>query len=101
MARRTTISRATLVVLALAWVLPREAIAQAPPYLLQWGTPGSGNGQFKGPSGIAVDAGHNVYVVDRENQRIQKFTSSGVYLAQWGHFGSGDGEFQFPFGVAV
>ena len=55
----------------------------------RWGTAGSGNGQFKLPLGIAVDAAGNVYVADAGNDRIQKFTSDGVFLNAWGTFGSG------------
>ncbi|MEZ4705573.1 MAG: choice-of-anchor Q domain-containing protein [Caldilineaceae bacterium] len=70
-------------------------------YLFQWGSPGSGDGQFADPYGVALDAAGNVYVVDSGNSRIQKFDSNGAYLAQWGSFGSGDGQFSRPVGVAV
>jgi len=36
-------------------------------------------GSFYGPSGKAVDAKGNVYVVDTYNQRIQKFNSSALF----------------------
>src|SRR5580765_5950819 len=52
-------------------------------YLTQWGSFGSGNGQFEYPEGVATDAAGNVYVVDQVNLRIQKFTSAGAYLTQW------------------
>jgi DNA-binding beta-propeller fold protein YncE len=60
--------------LALAMILPAVVVAQPPTYLLQWGTFGSGVGQFLYPSGVAVDASGNVYVSDVNNNRIQKFT---------------------------
>src|SRR2546423_1298308 len=65
-------------------------------YLTQWGSYGSGNGQFYDLSGVAVDSGGNVYVADSYNHRIQKFTSAGGYLTQWGTPGPGDGQFQYP-----
>jgi hypothetical protein len=43
-------------------------------YITQWGSFGTGNGQFKIPYGIAVDASGNVYVADTVNNRIQKFS---------------------------
>ena len=38
-----------------------------------WGTYGSGDGQFHGPYGVAVDAWGNVYVVDYYNNRVEVF----------------------------
>jgi DNA-binding beta-propeller fold protein YncE len=51
--------------------------------LLSWGEPGDGPGQFHLPHGIAVDRQGTVYVADRENSRIQLFTSEGEYLTEW------------------
>ncbi len=60
----------------------------------QFGTAGSGDGQFNLPMGVAVDsAGGDVYVVDRGNDRVEKFTSSGIYLSQFGSNGTGNGQF--------
>ena len=70
-------------------------------YLLQWGSPGTGNGQLNGPYGIAIDDSDNVYVADRFNNRIQKFTSSGSYLLQWGTSGTGTGQFNGPGSIAT
>src|SRR6185369_13103021 len=62
-----------LALLASNAALTDRAAAQAPPYLTQWGTFGSGDGQFNYPQGVAVDATGNVYVADSRNDRIQKF----------------------------
>jgi len=42
-------------------------------YLTQWGSQGSGDGQFYYPNSVAIDAAGNVYVSEQENNRIQKF----------------------------
>ncbi len=75
--------------------------AENPPeFLLKWGSQGSASGQFSGPLDVACDSQGNVYVADRENDRIQKFTADGAFLMKWGSSGSGDGQFSFPTGVA-
>ncbi len=66
-----------------------------------WGSSGSGNGQFDGLFGVAVDSAGDVYVADTFNNRIQKFTSAGAYVTQWGSFGSGNGQFNDPQGIAL
>jgi hypothetical protein len=77
------------------------------PFILKWGSSGEGNGQFANPRGVAVDSSGNVYVADENNNRIQKFTSSGTFMDKWGanggngSWGSGNGEFNMPWGVAV
>lgn len=42
-------------------------------YLSQFGTAGSGDGQFRGPRFLATDARGDLYVADTSNNRIQKF----------------------------
>jgi DNA-binding beta-propeller fold protein YncE len=39
----------------------------------QWGTEGSGDGEFNWPQGVAVASDGSVYVSDSKNNRIQKF----------------------------
>src|SRR5256885_15249334 len=87
--------------LVFAGIRPVVARAQAPTFITAWGTYGSGNGQLYNPYDVAVDASGNVYVVDTNNHRIQKFTSNGAYLSKWGTLGSGSGQFHTPSGVAV
>jgi tripartite motif-containing protein 71 len=82
-------------------LIPAAASAQTPVYITQWGTNGTGDGQFDFPYGVAVDASGNVYVADYYNNRIQKFTSSGTFLTKWGPLDGGDGQFDYPQYVAV
>lgn len=70
-------------------------------YVSQWGSLGSGNGQFNNSATVAVDNAGFVYISDRSNSRIQKFTSDGTYVTQWGGYGTGDGQFNMTSGVAV
>ena len=50
--------------------------------LRQWGTQGEGPGQLNLPHGIAIDKDQIIYVADRENGRIQRFTREGKYLSE-------------------
>jgi len=86
-----------IVIVALAAGIGVPACAGfAPTYVAQWGLPGTGNGQFKWPCGIAIDTNGNVYVADTNNNRIQEFTSTGTYVTQWGNGGTGNGQFASP-----
>ncbi|MBU0702061.1 SMP-30/gluconolactonase/LRE family protein, partial [bacterium] len=53
------------------------------------------------PLEIAVDSSGDVYVADSNNNRIQKFDSSGGFITTWGSKGNGEGQFNYPSGVAV
>ena len=54
-----------------------------------WGQPGSGPGAFETVHGVFIDpADDTVYVVDRFNDRIQRFALDGTYLDEWGGFRS-------------
>lgn len=52
-------------------------------YLFEWGKKGSKEGEFNIPHGIALDSLSNVYVADRENNRIQVFDSNGKFIRQF------------------
>jgi sugar lactone lactonase YvrE len=67
----------------------------------QAGLAGSGNGQFHGSQGVAVDGSGNVFISDLGNNRIQKFDNSGKFRTAWGSPGSSDGQFNGPSEVAV
>jgi DNA-binding beta-propeller fold protein YncE len=51
--------------------------------LSSWGEPGVAPGQFHVPHGIAIDSKGVVYVADRENSRIQRFTLEGEFIDEW------------------
>ncbi len=70
-------------------------------YLAQWGSTGTGNGQFNQPDGLAMDASGDVYVVDTGNSRIEKFDPNGAFLAKFGSYGAGNGQFNRPYSVAL
>ena len=68
----------------------------------QWGSQGSGQGQFIYPAAVASDPNGNVYVTEFEGHRIQKFDSKGAYLSQLGQGkGAGNAQFTNPQGIAL
>jgi serine/threonine protein kinase/sugar lactone lactonase YvrE len=70
--------------------------------LRSWGgTRGYGPGQFSSPSGVAVDARGNVYVIDAGAAQVQVFTARGKLIANWGRHGTDPGNFQEPTGIAL
>ena len=52
-------------------------------YLMEWGEPGAGPGQFDLVHGLAIDRDRRVYVADRRNNRIQIFTEDGEFIEEW------------------
>ena len=74
----------------------------APALAPSFGAPGTAEGQFNLPQGIAVDpAGdHDVFVADDRNHRVQRFTAAGAFEDAVGSFGSGGAQFQNPYDAA-
>ncbi|OWY62298.1 hypothetical protein B7486_59185, partial [cyanobacterium TDX16] len=72
-----------------------------PLYVLQWGSGGDLDSQFSTPTGVATAPNGDVYVADRDNDRVQRFSDVGVYELQFGSMGSGNGQFRDPYGIAV
>lgn len=70
-------------------------------YLSQFGSSGSGNGQFNGPEEISQAANGNIYIADRYNSRVQVFDRDGNYLSTIGSNGFGDGQFGQVVGVDI
>ena len=75
-----------------AWAVPVRAYG--PVFLLQFGSYGTGPGQFLHTSCLTVTAFGEVYLADGRNNRVQRFSSTGTFLSQWG-LPAG------PYGVAV
>jgi subtilisin family serine protease/sugar lactone lactonase YvrE len=67
--------------------------------LTEFGSFGTGVGQFSYPTGIAVDFAGNVWVA--AGDRVQKFDAEGKYLTKFGSAGSGNGQFSLLDGIAV
>jgi tripartite motif-containing protein 71 len=58
----------------------------------QFGSYGTGAGMFVEPNGIAVDQqSGDVYVVDSNNERVDRFTGQGRFVLAWG-WGVADGK---------
>jgi DNA-binding beta-propeller fold protein YncE len=91
---------AGLAVLVALLVLSASSSAAGFDFLTQWGSQGAGDGQFQLPEGIVTDGAGDVYVVDRTNERVQKFDSAGNFITKWGSSGTGDGQFSGAFGIA-
>jgi peptidylamidoglycolate lyase len=51
--------------------------------LHEWGSKGTGEGQFSNPHGLAFGPGGDIFVADRENSRIQIFDRGGSFKRQW------------------
>jgi YD repeat-containing protein len=73
----------------------------SPAYAAAFGVIGASNGQLKAPAGVAVNSNGDLWVVDKGNNRIQKFNAKGEYLTKFGSAGSGNGQFNRPAAVAV
>jgi NHL repeat len=71
------------------------------------GLSGSGAGQFKRPTEIAVDnspvssSRHDVYVVDSGNSRIERFGPDGAFKLSFGSPGEGEGQFSGQLLVGI
>jgi hypothetical protein len=76
-------------------------------YGTSFGEPGSGSGQFAEPAGVAVNAATDaliepaagdVYVADKANNRVERFTAAGAYI---GLFEAPSEGFSAPETIAV
>lgn len=78
--------------------------AQAAPkgVVAEFGSQGSGDGQFNFPGAAAVhQATGDVFVVDRSNHRVQRFGADGSFELRFGAQGFTNGLFGNPQGIAI
>jgi hypothetical protein len=62
--------------------------------------PGTGDGEFDSPSGIAV-SGSKIFTVNKLNNRLQIFDLAGNFISSFGGFGTTNGQFNYPEGIAI
>ena len=67
----------------------------------QAGTAGGAEGQMKQPTGIAISSGGNLFVVEKGNGRVEKFSPTGELLANFGKPGTAEGQLTEPSAVAI
>ncbi len=60
-------------------------------YLMEWGSTGRENGEFRDPHALAMDSQGRLFVGDRGNSRLQIFTQDGEHIATWTQFGRPSG----------
>jgi len=81
-------------------------------YLSQFGSCGTGNGQFGQAWGVKFDASGNIWVADDGCSRVEEWNSSGTYLMAIGTGyqgaggsictnGTGNGQMNTPTGLAI
>jgi DNA-binding beta-propeller fold protein YncE len=70
--------------------------------LRQFGSNGTGPGQFTYPMDVAFDSKGEIYVCETGgNDRIQVFTPQGTFIRQISKLGSEDGEMSRPVGMLI
>jgi len=71
-------------------------------FFREWGSEGTGDGQFLRPHDLEFDIKDKyLYAVDRDGNRIQVFNKNGTFLFKFGEKGQGDGQFLVPYGLDV
>jgi hypothetical protein len=87
---------ALICTVALTAVAASAAVAAPLGVLGVSGSTGTGDGQFRGIGGVAVnDSTGDVYVVDLDGQRVERYSASGVFQDAFGVPGTGNGQFAF------
>jgi YD repeat-containing protein len=67
----------------------------------EFGTKGTGQGQFTEARGIAIDSHGNLWVTDTATDHVQEFNEKYEWIRTIGTLGEGKGEFKEPVGIAI
>lgn len=67
----------------------------------EWGSAGTGVGEFIDVGDISIAPDGTVFVTDPYGCRVQYFNAEGSFIGTFGSAGPGPGEFNFPYGVSV
>ncbi len=67
----------------------------------QWGSSGTGPGQFNSVGSLMVGPDGRIFAVDSGNDRIQVFQSDGTFIGQWGVYGTAPGQFSNAVGISL
>ena len=62
-------------------------------FVREWGSTGTGDGQFHFAGGVAATPTGEIYVADQTNRRVQVFDREGHFLRKWGEYGTEAGQF--------
>ncbi len=95
------IAAGLILLVLIGWLVfvpfPKEPAYQ---FVSSWGEKGTGPGQFRDPTGIAI-AGDDVFVADSRNGRIQVFDQDGHFRRQFGAPGEGLGKLGRPMNLTI
>ena len=70
-------------------------------FFSEFGTSGTGDGEFDAPQGITTDEAGNIYVVDVDNHRVQVFDTDGNFIRAFGGTTPGNYYLEFPKDIEV
>lgn len=59
------------------------------------------DGELDLPAGVTTDRQNRIIVADKDNHRIQVFSSTGRFILKFGGYGRDLGEFQYPWDVTT
>jgi len=96
---KTMTAVAIAAMIVFGWSVRASALGYR--FVGKWGTTGSGAGYLDYPTGLAIDALGQVYVVEASNFRISKFDAGGGFITAWGSYGTAEGRFSVIDGAGI